>query len=229
MVPFLFSKKISIMKVKLFLTLISLIFVQVSFAQYQSYVDGAPATLIKKVDVEGSEFLYEKWLPATVKNTKGDEFKNVMVKYNLLEDVPYFLGKADQAMSFATPLTEFTVQKENGELQKFMAGLPALDKYNEFTFYEVLVDGKTKLLKKTAKKITESRAYNSATTVKNIVDNTNYFVFEDGNLSMIKKDKKFLMAALSRKEDIQKYLSNKEVSIKKEEDLIKALEKYNSL
>lgn len=199
------------------------------FAQqgYQSYVDGSPATLIKKIDVEGSEFLYDKWLPTTIKNTKGVEYKGVMVKYNLLEDVPYFLGKADQAMSFSVSLAEFIIQKENGELQKFKAGFPSIDKYNELTFYEVLVDGNAKLLKKNIKKITENREYNSATTVKRIVDNVGYFVFEGSKISVIKKENKSILAAVSKKEQMQKYLFEKRISIKKEEDLIDIFQSYN--
>jgi len=214
---------------KIGLILLATLMANLCFAQYQSYADGAPATLIKKVDVEGSEFLYEKWLPTIVKNTKGNEFKDVMVKYNLLEDIPYFLGKADQPMSFTVPLAEFTIRKENGELQKFKSGFPAIDKYNELTFYEVLVDGNAKLLKKTSKKITENRAYNSATTVKQIVDNISYFIAEDNKILSVKKDKKSILSALSNKEKIQKYLSESGTSIKKEEDLIKAVTAYNSI
>lgn len=217
------------MTIRLFLVLAGLVVAQVSSAQYQSYVDGAPVTLIKKVDVNGSEMLYETWLPATVKNSKGQEYKNVMVKYNLLEDVPYFLGKADGAMSFSVPLAEFVIQNENGKQQKFRSGFPSIDKFTELTFYEVLVDGNAKLLKKASKKITESRAYNSATTVKNIVDNVNYFIFEDGKLSSVKKDKKSLISVLLKKDIIQKYLSESGISIKKEEDLVNAVDKYNSL
>lgn len=211
------------------LVLLAVLTANLCFAQYQSYVDGSPTTIIKKIDVEGSEFLYEKWLPTTVKNAKGNEFKDVMVKYNLLEDVPYFLGRSDQPMSFTVPLAEFVIRKENGELQKFKSGFPAIDKYNELTFYEVLVDGNVKLLKKTSKKITENRAYNSATTVKTIVDNINYFVFEENKMLTVKKDKKALLSVLSNKEKIQKYFSESGASIKKEEDLIKAVEAYNSL
>lgn len=204
-----------------------MLFTHVAFAQYQSYVDGAPVVLINKNDIKGSEMLYEVWLPATVKNSKGQEYKNVMVKYNLLEDVPYFLGKADEAMSFSVPIVEFVIRKENGQQQKFKSGFPPIDKFTDLTFYEVLVDVNAKLLKKVSKKITESRAYNSATTVKNIVDNISYYIFEDDKLSSVKKDKKSLIAAVSKKDKIQNYFAEKENSIKKEEDLVKAVERYN--
>ena len=150
---------------RLFLMSIIMLVTCVASAQYQSYVDGSPVTIIKKVDVEGSEMLYETWLPATVKNSRGQQYKSVMIKYNLLEDVPYFLGKADEAMSFSVPLVEFVIRKENGQQQKFKSGFPPVDKFTNLTFYEVLVDGNVKLLKKVSKKIMESRAYNSATTV----------------------------------------------------------------
>jgi len=202
-----------------------------SFAQegFRSYVDGAPVTLIKKIDVKGSEFLYEKWLPANVENAKRQKYKDIKVKYNLLEDVPYFLGKADGAMSFIVPLIEFTIQKENGEQQTFKSGFPRIDKNSELTFYEVLAEGNAKLLKKISKKIVESREYNAATMVKSIVDNVSYFIFEGGKLSSIKKDKKSLTSVLQKKDVFQKYLSESGISVKKEEDLVNAIDKYNSL
>lgn len=217
-------------KMKRTLIIFFLLGVVKSFAQegFLSYIDGAPVTLIKKTDVNGSEFLYEKWLPATVKNSKGKEYKDIKIKYNLLEDIPYFLSKSDGAMSFSTPLIEFSINKENGEQQKFKSGFPSIDKFNEMTFYEVLVDGNAKLLKKVSKKITESRAYNSATTVKSIVDNTAYFIFEDGKISTIKKDKKSLVSVLIKKQVIHNCLSESGISIKREEDLLKVIEKYNS-
>jgi hypothetical protein len=195
---------------------------------YQSYADGSPATLIKKTDVEGSELLYEKWLPATIKSSNGKEYNNVMVKYNLLEDVPYFLGKGEVTMIFSTPIKEFVINdKDQLNRRIFRAGFPIFNAYTPLTFYEVLVDGKVKLLKKQNKRITEARAYNSATTVKSIVDNISYFIFQNEQLIPVKRDKKFFQNLIGKTPSTEEILGNKKTNLKAEADLITIVRAYN--
>lgn len=195
---------------------------------YQSYADGSAATLIKKIDVEGSELLYDKWLPATIKSSNGKEYNNVMIKYNLLEDVPYFLGKGEVTMVFSTPIKEFVIEdKDESKRKIFRAGFPNFNTYNTSTFYEVLADGKLKLLKKQSKRITEARAYNSATTVKSIVDNISYFVFQNDQLIPVKRDKKFFQNLSGKTPSTEEVLGNKKINLKDEADLITIVRTYN--
>lgn len=192
-------------------------------------IDGSPARLIKNAEVIGSAFLADDWMPADVKNVKGQSFRDVKLKYDVLEEQVYFLGRSGEAMLFSVPLSEFSIRKRADDIQTFRSGFPSMDKNTDRSFYQVLVDGNAKLLKKYSKKITENRAYNSATVEKKIVDNVNYFIFEDGKITSIRKDKKALIAGLLRKDAVQKYLSDKAVSVKNEEDLINVIMHYNSL
>lgn len=206
------------------------VFVHLTYAQqgFQSYADGAPATLIVKTDVEGTELLYEKWLPANIQSANGKVYQGVMVKYNLLEDVAYFLGKGDVTMVFSTPIKQFTIEdKENNVSRTFRTGFPSFNGYNANTFYEVLVDGDTKLLKKQRKKITESRAYNAATLVKKIVDNVSYFMFANNILTEVKRDTKFFQSFPGNTALTQTILNQKSTNLKKEEDLIKVVKTFN--
>jgi hypothetical protein len=206
------------------------VFVHFTYAQqgFQSYADGAPATLIVKTDVEGTELLYDKWLPANIQSVNGKVYQGVMVKYNLLEDVAYFLGKGDVTMIFSTPIKQFTIEdKENNVSRTFRTGFPNFNGYNGNTFYEVLVDGDTKLLKKQHKKITESRAYNSATLVKKIVDNVSYFMFANNILTEVKRDKKFFQSFAGSNANTLMLLNDKSINLKKEEDLIKVVKTFN--
>jgi len=144
-------------------------------AQFSSHIDGTPARIVKKIDVEGTELLNENWVKGSAKIQDGTKFNDIMLKYNVLDDVPYFQGKDDAVMLFTKPVHEFTLN--DGTLKIFRSGFPAVGNFKENSFYQVLAEGKMVLLKKIYKKITESREYNSATTVKKIGDNTAYFVF----------------------------------------------------
>lgn len=215
---------------KIVILLVQSLFVSFTYAQqgFQSYADGAPATLIARTDVEGSELLYEKWLPANIQSVNGKVYQGVMVKYNLLEDVAYFLGKGDVTMIFSTPIKQFTIEdKENNVSRTFRTGFPNFNGYNGNTFYEVLVDGKVILLKKHLKKITENRAYNSATTVKKIADNISYFMFANGVLVALKRDPKFFQSFPGNTASTETILNQKSTNLKKEEDLIKVVKTFN--
>lgn len=195
---------------------------------FQSYADGSPATLIKKTDVEGTELLYEKWLPATIKSSNGKEYNNVMVKYNLLEDVPYFLGKGEVTMIFSTPIKEFVIENKDEQNRRvFRAGFPNYNEFTKATFYEVLVDGKLKLLKKQSKRITEARAYNSATTIKTIVDNNNYFILQNDQLIPLKRDKKFFQSLNGYNSTTEVILNDKKNNLKNEAVLKSIVKTFN--
>ena len=195
---------------------------------FQSYADGSPATLIKKTDVEGTELLYENWLPATIKSSNGKEYTNVMVKYNLLEDVPYFLGKRDVTMIFSSPIKEFVIEDKVGDNKRiFRAGFPSYNQFTTSTFFEVLVDGKIKLLKKQGKRITEARAYNSATTVKSIIDDVSYYLHENNQLIAIKRDKKFFLSRPKITEATLTILNDKKVNFRDQDTLIEIVKTFN--
>ncbi|TKC03179.1 hypothetical protein [Pedobacter cryotolerans] len=195
---------------------------------FQSYADGSPATLIKKTDVEGTELLYENWLPATIKSSNGKEYTNVMVKYNLLEDVPYFLGKGDVTMIFSSPIKEFVIEDKVGAKKRiFRAGFPSYNQFTTSTFFEVLVDGKIKLLKKQGKRITEARAYNSATTVKSIIDDVSYYLHENNQLIAIKRDKKFFLSRPKITEATLTILNDKKVNFRDQDTLIEIVKTFN--
>lgn len=192
------------------------------------YIDGKPVQTVKNADVEGSEMLYADWLKSTVKTQDGVELKNVMLKYNALDDVPYFLGKDDVTMLFTKPVFQFSID-DGANQAVFRGGFPAVGSFNEKSFYQVLTEGKAVLLKKIFKKVLETREYNSATTVKKITDNTAYFLFFEDKMISLKKDKSFFINNLGKKEQMQQFFANEKINLKEDDGLVKVINKFNSL
>lgn len=193
-------------------------------AQALSYQDGSPAKEIKLVNVEGSELLYPNWRPGSAKIASGIVYSNINLKYNLYADEVYFLGKDSVSMKFISPVNEFHLEKD-----VFKNGYPTIKTFNNLSYYLVMVEGKTTLLKKLTKNIIEVKEFNSSITTKKIMDDKAYFLFVDGKISQVKNDKSaFLEALVDKKETIDKYLKTNKINFKKDEDLIVLINAYNN-
>lgn len=194
-------------------------------AQALSYKDGSPAKEIKLVNVEGSELLYPNWQPGSVKIASGTVYSNLLLKYNLYEDQLYFLGKDSVSMKFINPINEFHIGND-----VFKNGYPSIKTFNNLSFYLVLVEGKTTLLKKLSKNILEVKEFNSSITTKKIMDDKAYFLLMEGTIVQVKNDKtSFLSVLINKKDEMDLFLKTNKINFKKDEDLITFVNSYNSL
>lgn len=94
----------------------------------------------------------------------------------------------------------------------------------------VLNSGKAIALKKPVKAIVEVTPYGSARSQKTIVNSELYFIYNNGQMLKVKKDKKSLLNALNdKKEPLTKFITDKKLNFKSDEDIQMLLEYYNSL
>ncbi|WP_158828679.1 hypothetical protein [Mucilaginibacter lacusdianchii] len=218
-------------------TLSCLLFVK-NQAKAQTYfaqdLNGSPIREKKYTDVNGSPYLTANWEKATVQLSNGQTY-NVEVKYDLVSDDLTFKSPKGDSLSFVQPVKEFKLSYINDnqpQTHLYRSGFPSTGgKTTERSFYEVLYDGGTKLLKKRAKSIwMETTTYGTATQTKNITDRTTYFAFKDNKMIPIKQDKKSVLAALSDKADkMEKYVKENKIDWKQDTDLAKVFEYYNSI
>ncbi|MBB2146346.1 hypothetical protein GM921_12665 [Pedobacter sp. LMG 31464] len=215
----------------------SLIFPLFAFAQRDLTMNqmflarglAVPGDIVGRTDVVGYEFLDDNWSDAIVQTQKGEIYKDIKVKYSVLEDLLYFLGEKDAVMKFIVPIKEFSLLPTTGSPKVFRSGFPKISDYNEASFYQVLTEGKVMLLKKTSKRITDRREYNSAVTTKEFIGNTKYFLYQDGKMIELKKDKSFILSYLGKKEEMQKFIASNKADVKNEVHLIALFNFYNSL
>ncbi|WP_199120947.1 hypothetical protein [Pedobacter sp. ASV28] len=192
-----------------------------------SMVSGSPSDIFGRRDVEGSPFLYDDWNKGIIKMDNNAVYKDVELKYNVLDDVLYFLGEKDATMKFLKPVKEFVILI-NGKPKVFRNGFNDFGKFNKDSFYEVLADGNVLLLKKNTKRIGEKREYNSAVTVNYVIDKADYFLYLDGKMLEVKKSKDFLDSFPRKKSEMEKFASQNKINFKNEADLIKLVDYYNS-
>jgi len=226
---------ISFSRVLVFIFLLSIVTVQITFGQtYLAEVNGRPIKTGQYEHISGSPYLYEDWTKGAIKLTNGTIYNDMALKYDQVEDILLFKGKDGTALEVIEPITEFTLQLPGSgiaENKVFQSGFKA-EKINDSkdSFYEVLADGKVKLLKRTAKVIREEKAYGSATINKNIMQNVNYYISKGETLIKIKKDKKSVLTSLQNKNsELESYLKANSLNLKEDTDLAKLIAYYNSL
>lgn len=180
-------------------------------------------------EVQGSPYLPENWQKTIVTYRKGTETikTEAMMRLNTQTGEPEYLHKG-QAFVFSVPVLEFSLLGDSGE-KTFRCGFPNVENNTAKTFYEVLYDGKTKLLKTYKSSIVEEATY-SGPKKRIYSSNETFYVLRGQELVKMKKDKKALLEALKDKSaEVEKYLSSNKLKIKEWEELIEVLKHYDSL
>jgi hypothetical protein len=222
------------MKINLKTVALSLAFVAtVATAGAQGMTDqyGNSIKFSKYSDLQGSPYFNPSWMQADVKFRNGSTVTS-MVLYDQIKDYLFAKGKTEEFGQFDMPVAEFSVPAEDGTLAHFST-FPGNGKFPDEAFFQVLSDGKTKLLKRNLKSISEHKAeLGSAVSTREVVDNVDYFLLVDGKVVKIKKDRKSVLQALSNSNklmELDNYISNNSLNLKKDPDLIKLIAYYNTL
>ena len=201
------------------------------------FQDGAPksATATSHYeDVEGSPYLYEVWAPGEAVLSDGKAYKNLLLKYDEVNGMVIFkYAPTDSAMAFAVPAVEFKftlVANSKIQTAHFVNGFMPVGDANANTFYQVLCNGKTKLLKREVKKVVKVTEFNSAVATRHIETATTYYLAKDKSPVRINNTNKAALTALSDKADLLKqYIAANDLNVKNDEDFTKLINYYNSL
>ena len=181
----------------------------------------------------GSMYMNDNWQTAVVKLDDGRSFKNMQVKYNLVDDILFFRGEDDsQFMKFLNTVTEVKMADKKTGLDKiYRSGYPAIGKNTTTSLYQVIFEGKVKLLKKETKTIIEAQNYNSPSSVKNIDAQTHYyFVDKSDKIKEIKLNKKAVTDLMKDKSgEIDTFVKGNNIDFKSDSDLERLFNYYNSL
>ncbi|RRB04248.1 hypothetical protein [Larkinella rosea] len=191
-------------------------------------VNGQVLRANKYVDVQGSPYLDEAWKVGAVTAANNKSYPNLKVRYDVYAgELEYMQNNQPYRLSPAA-IKEFRITGDN-ELV-FRNGFAAVNTNTPTTFYQVLVDGPTKLLKQLKVNINENKPFNSATTTREFQKQEIYFIAKpDGTLQKIQKNKKSVLAALPEQKDrVEKLIKEQDLNLNDETNLIALLESFNA-
>jgi len=182
--------------------------------------------------IEGSPYFYDRWTEGEATLIDGKTYKGLYLKYNEVSGTLMFkYDLKDSAMVFQfQPLDfKFNYIDDVPFVVHFLNGIPSTDGGDSRTFYQVLTDGRTKLLKRAIKNVSESRPYTNE-TIKKITEVTHYYVVKDGRLVRMAADKNSVLAVLGdRAIKIKQYMADNNIDLKNENDLAHVFEYYDTL
>ncbi|QRR04292.1 hypothetical protein HWI92_21020 [Dyadobacter sandarakinus] len=206
--------------------LTSLFFLSVVFgsalqAQDSTGIGGKPY----QADARGtSSYLFSDWYTGSVRTDDDQMHDGVMLRYDLTRDeVEYRSGgsiyRADARV------TEFNIPTGT-DLYTFKNGYPAVAGQTDKSFYRLIYDGNTKLLKKYTKPIEIEKA--SATTEMD--KDARLYILKNNKLNLVTLSDRnsFLKLLADEKNKMQYVIKEEMLDFSGEDDLLKLLEEYDS-
>lgn len=195
--------------------------------------NGRPVLVRQYTDVQGSPYLADEWIKGVVTLNNGKTYKAVDLKYDQVADELFFKNAKGETLGFVQPVSEFkliVLEKETPRVLYFRNGFKPVNGNTEKTFYQILTDDETPLVKRISKKVHENKPYSSATVVKTFEEVREYYLVKYGLPVKIRKDKKSVLAALgSYSDQLDEFIKSNQLNLKDDADLIELVAYYNRL
>ncbi len=206
------------------------VFAQGSPGQNQVYMNGVSVKETDHSGIEGSPFFNDDWETGIVMLADGRTFKDMSLKYNIYKDELYFKDPNGETKSFSTPVKEFKIEGGNSNSKDFKNGFTNISGYTAQSFFQVLSEGSVQLLKKHRCLVTETTGIDLGTVTKKFTVKESYYIIISGVATLIKKDKKSILALLSNKQgELETYIKTNKLDLKNDDALAKLINYYNSI
>lgn len=182
----------------------------------------------KHAGINGSPFIYDNWLLASLKMTDDRVADSIYIRLNAFENKVHFKDENGEEMQAVSAIKEITITDNNltwhGVI--FRTGY----KGGGNAFFQVLEDGKKmQLLKKIIVTKWETKALGEEDKKSFQLDEEIFFAGYDNLYKQNKKCTSLAEAFEKKQEEILHYVSANDIKCNKEEDMRKLVRFFNSL
>jgi hypothetical protein len=182
-------------------------------------------------EMYGNPYLIRDWSDGIVKFTSGRVVNQFKLRFDCVRNqlLLQFQGSTFAAESKVREFVMYTNKKKDSLV--FRKGYPATGKATENTFYQVLLEGKTQLLKLVSKNIIEEREMIASSRKHGrLEDEEKYYLFRDGAMILLPPERELILAALPEKATaLSAFITENNLRFKSEADYIQLATKYNEL
>lgn len=181
--------------------------------------------------VKGSVFFKEPFLKGSIILTNGQEFKNQLIRFDLMENQLLYLDNKQQEMIATATLKEAVLFDSIINRYYFFVHSSFLkgESMPGTGWYERLATGKVFLLKQYKKELRETPIYGSSSTEFSISTELRYFVFNNGKWNLVKKMKNISELLSDKKSELLKFIKDQKLDTESEDNFISLINFYNSL
>lgn len=219
------------MVIRLIFTLISFLCLSSVFSQVQIQdpLSGRLLSISKYGGINGNPFLNDRWTNGDVTIPKG-VYANILLKYDAFSNVLYF-NRNEELFEFEDEVLSFVLKphrEDSSTYQYFVKGLEGVDvKKNQFL--QELYKGKSGFYKATFVFLSEMNKINEG-TVKNFQKLERYYFKINDQISQVNLSKKDVVALFGKRQiDVESFATAKGLSYKKESDLIKMIQYFDTI
>ncbi len=186
------------------------------------------------IDVEGSAFFIPEWKYGLITAIDNKVYSKRLLRLNFQSQEVHYLSENNQEMTLpAGMVKEITIFDSSiipAAKYHFQSGFPPVDNLHNFTFYQIICEGKIKLLKSIRKLVVEDKNELAAHTTKEIKTYEDYYIFTGTSLIRVKRNNDLFLPLLKdKKAEIDQYLKKTNLGTRNASDIKLILDYYNSL
>jgi hypothetical protein len=184
-------------------------------------------------ELYGNPYIIKDWSEGLVKFTSGRIVNQFKLRFDCVRNqlVLQFQGSTFAAESKVKEFVMYTGSGKKKDSLVFRKGYPAIDKGNENTFYQVLLEGKTQLLRLIAKNVIEEKELISSTRARGrLEEEEKYYLLKDGAMILLPPDRAQILNALpGQATALAQFISDNNLRFRTQADYIQLAKKYNEL
>ncbi len=184
--------------------------------------------------VEGTPYFINEFKYGTIELKTGRKFINAFFKLDIASNEILFRTPDNEEGIISSQFVN-EVQIQDTSLQDiksyyFRTGFPSIDKYKSGEFCEILAEGKLTLVNVIHKKIETRKNDFSGEIVKEFVLYEDLYVYQNGEMKRMKKDRDFLLLLMQdQRAKMEEYLKRDKKNLKNPQILAETIRYYNQL
>ena len=193
---------------------------------------GEPVSNAKYVRlVSGSPYFNEAWMKGSLDLSDGRGYENLWLKIDLTDNSLLYVDAEGKEMIATSVIRNITLidsvsgKKYDFVHSSFIRGSGKIER----GWYQLIVSGMATVYKHFTKIINEAKPYGSATYEQTIVTGYNYFLLTDSVFSPIKKFKALTDMLKNKKDELNQYISSRNLKGRSDSDYADLVSYYNSL
>lgn len=179
--------------------------------------------------IDNTEYLFHpNYLKARLFTKEGKLLSDVKYKLLLQDSRLFYFGSDGSDMEVISPIIRVEFDMPNGSVTVFEKGFQPIDNLTDNNFYQVLVEGKAKLLLDT-KFVSETKQVYGTGAVTNTEKLLNYYGVVGNKIVKLTKPEDALKLMDDKYDAINEFLKKEKIKFKKQSELINLFNYFNQL
>ena len=181
----------------------------------------------RSATIDNIDFLFHPtYLNASLFTKTGKLSGNVKYKLLLQENRLFYLEADGSDMEVVSPIYRIEFEMPNGAKAIFEKDFPAIDALDQQNFYQVLAQGKAKLLLDTKFEVEAKQVFGSG-TVASTEKKLTFYGCIGAKIVKLNNTEQILTLMQDHSTEIAAYMTKEKIKIKKQADLEKLFNYYN--